>query len=219
VKPLMLKLGPELFDRLNHEQHVGTQTPVIYGKGGLSPHRIDIIERELGFPLPADFRYLLENIRDPGGTLFPWEEFTRQEYDRYIDGLFDGIAFDIECNNLWMKRWGKRPDTLEPAIAIARKDFAAWPKLLPIYSHRYLAAEPALPDNPVFSIVQTDIVYYGANLANYLLNEFIERDWFSRVSYAEPRRINIWSDFVEDDQSQLAWPSGLASEVKAPWSS
>jgi len=213
----MLKLGPELFRRLNAEQKAGTQTHAIYGEGGLSPDRIDAIERELRFSLPQDFRYLLENTRDPGGIFFPWDAFNRKEYDRYIDSLFEGIAFDIERNNLWMKRWGPRPAELHPAIEIARKDFARWPKLLPLHSHRYLAAEPALPDNPVFSIVQTDIIYYGANLAHYLLNEFVAQEWAHHTLNQRPRRIDVWSDFAEGDQSQLAWRSSLDSEPRPPW--
>jgi hypothetical protein len=194
----VLKLGPELFARLNADQWVGTQTPVIYGEGGLSDDKIASIERQLGFPLPEDFKYFLGNITDPGGVLFEWENFRKQQYDEKIAWVLQGIEFDVDKNGLWLERWGTRPGELRIAQAIARRDFSSWPKLLPIYGHRFLAAEPCLPDNPVFSIMQTDIIYYGANLAHYLIQEFLEQDRYAfHTSEQRPRKIAIWSDFAE----------------------
>lgn len=66
------------------------------------------------------------------------------------------------------------------------------PKLVPILSHRYIPAEPALRGNPIFSICQTDIIHYGANLAEYFSNEF-EGRWL----VSSPRRIRFWSDLVD----------------------
>jgi len=83
-------------------------------------------------------------------------------------------------------------------LDIARSDFETWPKLLPIYGHRFLAAEPCRSGNPIFSIVQTDIVYYGANLPHYLLNEFIDRDYALPTHAQKIRKIDIWSDFAEN---------------------
>lgn len=60
-----------------------------------------------------------------------------------------------------------------------------------------LAAQPCRSGNPVFSIVQTDIIYYGADLAHYLLNEFVDRDYTLHTYAQEIRRIEIWSDFAE----------------------
>jgi len=172
----MLKLGPELFELLNAKQRVGNLTPVIYGAPGLSSAEIASIEAQLGFRLPADFAYLFQNIRDPGGVFFPWSHFKKQKYDDSIRWVQQGIEFDVDRNKFWMDRWGKRPPTLAAALDIARKDFETWPKLLPIHAHRFLAAEPCQPGNPVFSIMQTDIIYYGADLVHYLLNEFVDHD-------------------------------------------
>jgi hypothetical protein len=82
------------------------------------------------------------------------------------------------------------------AVETARKDFETWPKLLPISGHRYLAAEPCLSGNPVFSIMQTDIIYYGANLAHYLLNEFVDHDYMLHTHAQKIRKIDIWSDLI-----------------------
>jgi hypothetical protein len=83
------------------------------------------------------------------------------------------------------------------ASAIARSDFATWPELLPVFGHRFLAAEPCRVGNPVFSIVQAEIVHYGSSLAHYLLNEFVEQD-LSHTRPEDIQRIEIWSDYAEE---------------------
>jgi hypothetical protein len=197
----MLKLGPELFELLNAKQRV--RTPVIYGVPGVSSAEIASIEAQLGFQLPADFAYLFQHLRDPGHVLFPWSNFKKQEYDDMIRWILQGIEFDIDHNKFWMDRWGKRPPTLSAALDIARQDFETWPKLLPISGHRFLAAEPCRPGNPVFSIVQTDIIYYGADLAHYLVNEFIGPYSLTRTQIQAIQKIRIWSYLADDWDWQL----------------
>jgi len=65
-------------------------------------------------------------------------------------------------------RWGERPG--DPAIAesYAREHLDRVPRLVPIYGHRYLTADPAHASSPVFSVYQTDVIYYGDNLLDYI---------------------------------------------------
>lgn len=200
----MPELGPELFERLNATQRVGNMTPVTYGVDGLSSAEITSIEALLGFPLPEDFAFLLRNMRDPGDVFFPWSNFQRQRYDQSIAWVLGGIEFDIVNNDLWLERWGERPVALAEAFDIVRKDFATWPKLLPVFGHRFLPADPCSAGNPIFSIWQTDIVYYGADLADYLTNEFCGGVTAGRVDTGKIRKIDVWSDFAES----IASPKG-----------
>jgi hypothetical protein len=192
-----MDLGPDLFDLLNRKQQVGNQIPIVYGAQGLSPDEIASIESELGFRLPDDFAYLLGNLQDAGGVLFPWSDFDKRTYDESIRWVLHGIEFDIEKSNFWLSRWGEKPEALSAALDRVREDFQTWPKLLPIHSHRFLAAEPYSDGNPVFSIMQTDIIYYGANLAHYLLSEFVDHDFAFHVNAQKIRKIEMWSDFAE----------------------
>ena len=45
------------------------------------------------------------------------------------------------------------------------------PKIIPIYSHRYMPCIK-LPYPPILSIHYTDVIYYGKNLYDYFLREF-----------------------------------------------
>src|SRR2546421_12678344 len=83
---------------------------------------------------------------------------------------------------------------LDEAFQIARQAVAKAPVLIPICSHRFLPAEPCEAGNPVFSIHQTDIIYYGSDLLDYLQNEFSY--YFQRSQYhlsGKPRAIRFWS--------------------------
>jgi hypothetical protein len=192
-----MELGPELFELLNSKQWVGNRTPVIYGARGLSSEQIVSIEAQLGFRMPDDFAYLFQNLQDPGRVLFPWSEFDKGNYDEKIKWVLRGVEFDIERNHLWLERWGTKPDALSTALNIARKDFDTWPRLLPIYGHRFLAAQPCRSGNPVLSIMQTDVIYYGADLPHYLLNEFVDHDYALHTHAQNIRKIDVWSDFAE----------------------
>ena len=195
-----MDLGPELFDLLNAQRRKVGNPPVLYGAPGLSAMDIASIETALGFRLPPDFVYLFQNLQDPGGVFFPWQNFDKRRYDESIAWVLHGIEFDIEHNGFWLERWGDKAQDLPAAVDIARRDFPAWPKLLPIFGHRFLAAEPCRGGNPVFSIMQTDIIYYGADLAHYLLHEFTpsgdRKDYLRHTYDQQIRRIDVWSDLA-----------------------
>jgi len=92
---------------------------------------------------------------------------------------------------------GARSNDLPEALAVARADFATWPRLLPVCGHRFLAAEPLRTGNPIFSIKQLDIIYYGADLAHYLAVEFLLEDHAQHTQDQSIQRVAIWSDFAE----------------------
>lgn len=101
-----------------------------------------------------------------------------------------------------MTGWGKRPDNVDDAKSIMRRDFATWPRLVPLFGHRFLVVDPCKSGNPVFSIMQTDIIYYGSNLGIYLINEFLGRrpereDWFPE------EYIPIWHDLAAQSEGFL----------------
>lgn len=89
-----------------------------------------------------------------------------------LDWLAEGLEFDIEYADLWRPGWGPRPATLDARKARLRQLVAHAPRMIPVFGHRYLLAEPCRASNPVFSIYQSDIIVYGPDLRTYLLVEF-----------------------------------------------
>jgi hypothetical protein len=124
--------------------------------------------------------------------------------------IVDGFHFDVINNGFWLPAWGERPDDPRDSRSLVAEPLAEVPQLIRIAGHRGIPNEPLASDNPVFSVMQTDIVAYGINLAEYLANEFhrdelqlllneLELDEFQR---AEPQpvgmghTIRFWSDMA-----------------------
>jgi hypothetical protein len=94
----------------------------------------------------------------------------------------------------WPASWGERPSDSRVAEDLAREQLARVPRLVPIYSHRYLAAGRTHAPSPVFSVYQTDVIYYGDDLFDYVAHEF-------KVPPLHPlqlrERVPFWSDLAE----------------------
>jgi len=166
---------------------------------GLTESEIRTVEAHFDFRFPADLCALLQTAL-PRGPLFP--DWRMPESTALADRLawpFDGIAFDIEHNVFWLDSWGPRPAALSDALAVARATVESAPRLIPIFGHRYLPAEPEAAGNPVFSVYQTDIICYGVDLRRYLLCEFGRLD-FAEATRGEPRRIRFWTDIIDGDE-------------------
>lgn len=161
---------------------------------GLSEGEAHEIELRYAFRFPPDLLAFLRRTV-PVSPRFPnWRIDRDDELRSVLSAPADGIAFDVEVNNFWMDEWGSRPRDTEEAISRARMMVAAAPTLVPVYGHRYIPCEPLEEGNPVFSVVQADIIYYGNDLADYLYEEFrVPRPPWARSA---PRRIPLWSQLT-----------------------
>jgi len=108
-----------------------------------------------------------------------------------LDWPFDMLRFGVE-DGFWWPGWGDRPTAPDERAAVLRSALAAAPRLIPIYSHRFLPETPNEAGNPVFSMHGFDTIYYGANLDEYFAREFGGRGVIGPV-----RHIPFWSDLVE----------------------
>lgn len=178
-------------------------------EAGLTSSEIEFAEEAYGFTFPPDLKEFLQ-LALPVGLRWPnWRDAADQHIQRIIDWPTEGICFDIENNSFWWDKWGERPEVLQEAFAVAKQKIAAAPRLIPVYSHRYLPATPHLTGNPVFSVYQTDIIYYGTDLGTYLQNEF---HFALDDGGSQPiRRIEFWSDLVDHNNDRA--PDGLSSSI------
>lgn len=185
---------------------------VIFDRG-LSDAEVSRIESTYEFRFPPDLLALLE-FALPISEGFPnwrrgwipipiteWRDQTSTTRGHNLAPIHEqldwparGICFDIEHNDFWMDEWGAKPKNLDAAFALARKEIALAPKLIPVYSHRFLPSEPCDSGNPVFSVFQTDIIYYGFDLASYFANEF--KTTRAELAATQPREITFWSKFA-----------------------
>ena len=166
---------------------------------GLSDAEIMQIEMKFDFQFPPDLRKLLQTELPSSKGFIHWRRGLNSskiaiEIQQRIDCVFEGILFDIKYNHFWFEKWGNKPNNYEDKALIAKNNFRNYPKLIPIYGHRYISSQPYSVDNPIFSVYQTDIIYYGFNLKDYLINEF--RLSQNRKLNEPQRDINFWTDLV-----------------------
>lgn len=162
---------------------------------GLSDEEIDRIESDFGFRFPPDYRAVLQAML-PVSEGFPnWRSGNTGELIEWLDSPAEGIAFEVEENDFWLPQWGERPEEVDDAIEEARRLVSAAPVLIPVFSHRFIPARPADAGNPVFSVVDADVICYGADLQAYFHEEFDApmEDQEARV----PKKIEFWSELVE----------------------
>lgn len=147
---------------------------------GLTDAEVEAVEGRYRFRFPPDLRAFLQ-AGLPCGERFPnWRSGAEDQLREWLDRPRQGILFDIEYNGFWLTEWGPRPATLAEAQEIATKLIAAAPTLIPVYANlfaiRMMPSEPHLAGNPVFSVHQTDIIYYAIDLRDYLIHQFLTRE-------------------------------------------
>lgn len=144
---------------------------------GLTNHEILRIESKFNLKFPPDLKIFLQTNLPVSKGFVNWREGLVSEniaknIISRINLPLDGMIFDIKSNNFWFDQWGDKPENINDRIELATKFYYTYPKLLPIYSHRYIPSEPQQVGNPVFSVNQMDIIYYGFDLASYFAKEF-----------------------------------------------
>lgn len=167
---------------------------------GYSLDELDAAQERFCLRFPPDLIALLLERRPVGG--YDW---TRDEsrIRRMLAWPLEGLLFDVERDGLWWPEWGERPRTAEARRDVVAGVVGAAPKLIPIFSHRYLPEEPHEAGNPVFSVHQSDIICYGTNLSSYFLNEASPgRHRLPR----ETKRIRFWSDAVDRASDPAYYP-------------
>lgn len=161
---------------------------------GLTEGEITAIEKRWNVAFPPEYRLFLSKLHAPdrpragvftdadhtlklfsSPSFYNWqtdELAIRDRYDHLVEGL------------VWSATEGYLPGTWERKVVPEEKKRAerahfqelvqAAPKLVPVYSHRYLLVEPCQEGNPVLSIVGSDMIVYGATFRDYLIREFLE---------------------------------------------
>jgi hypothetical protein len=181
---------PHLIRELRHATYQFRPDHRVEFDAGLTNEEVQACEHRFGFRFPPDLRQFLQTAL-PSGPQFPdWRSGDERALREWLDQPRQGVLFDVEHNGFWLDEWGERPESLDDAAAIASDQVLSAPRLIPICSHRMMPDEPHLAGNPVLSVWQTDIIYYGFDLADYLRHEFRLRDRASEPKAVRP--IRFW---------------------------
>jgi len=158
---------------------------------GYSQSDLDRAQQRFGLVFPPDLIGMLREKRPAAGH--DWNDEAARR--RALSWPFEGLLFDVESNEMWWPEWGERPVKAQERCEVLRAIVSRAPKLIPLMSHRYLPQEPQSTGNPVFSVYQSDVIYYGSNLEDYFFREF--QGWSARPWPGAIRRIRFWSDLVD----------------------
>ncbi|MFI5799867.1 hypothetical protein [Streptomyces sp. NPDC051677] len=194
-----VRLGVEAARRL-------AETGLYEFEPGLTDAEFARIEREYGFEFADDHRAFLAaglpvNVPPEEGQTWsrPWPEWRGGDLAslrRQLDWPVEGVLLDVEHNGFWYAGWGERPADGTAALDTARRRLLEVPVLVPVYAHRYLPADRGSFGHPVLSMWQTDIIYYGLDLVDYVHREFdegrgeVEETWNPRAT------VPFWRDLL-----------------------
>lgn len=175
---------------INHMKQIGVRF-----SSGLTNHTIKTIEEiyEIRFPnsLKKFYKTVLPISTDNEEyPLFPrWDNLSPKNIDfirQLMNAPYQWLRKDIE-KGFSLSIWeGKTIDKL----------FENAPKLIPIFSHRYMPIIEGVDDPPIISIVGRDTVYYGHNLSEYLEVEFSSK----RRSTNNFTYIPFWTEIIEENR-------------------
>jgi hypothetical protein len=164
---------------------------------GLSSAELAHSQEAAGVVFPPDLCELLSDTVPVGRQWPDWRERPSQVMRAWNEQLLDGIVFDVQENDFWLDDWGDRPTDIADAREVLSSVLVRAPRLIPVYGHRAIPNDPMESGNPVLSVVQTDVIIYGANLREYLINEFHARPPGGAVVHSsDVRSIRFWDDLA-----------------------
>lgn len=160
---------------------------------GLSDEEISRVQDRLSFTFGPEHRDFLQSAMPVGESWPDWRNGSDEVLRARLAWPIDGVIFDVDNNGFWPASWGARPDGKEDREREAREHLALVPSLVPLFSHRFLASDPRCVPSPVFSVHQSDVIFYGDNLLDYVAHEF-------RVPPLHPStrtHVPFWSELSE----------------------
>lgn len=138
---------------------------------GLSGPDLAALEEQWEITFCADHAELLSLGVPVGDGWIDWrgpDDAIRERLQAPVAGLL----FDVVNNGFWPASWGSRPADPEVAAQRALARLLEWPRLVPLFGHRYLPPGPYASPSPVLSVVQSDVIRYGCDLLQWVRREF-----------------------------------------------
>jgi hypothetical protein len=170
---------------------------------GLTVAELANVESTFGFRFSTDHAEFLSTCVPSGDGWVDWRGTPEALWSR-LGWPAEGVLFDVEHSAYWTPRWGPRPAIKAEAIELARSRLEEVPRLVPLYSHRYMPAGWTEPGAPVFSVYQTDVIIYGDDLLDYFEAEFGPRRRTSSTPRDDQVRavpsVDFWTGLVTGEE-------------------
>ncbi len=165
---------------------------------GLSLLERTEIEKKFNITFPIELVRLYSIGLPVSGGFYDWRNTNEDNITRIKEVLnmpLQGLIFDLESNNFWCDEFGKKPEDINDARNLLVEHYKRAPQMIPIYGHRYMPFLPNETNIPVFSIMQSDIIYYGVDLVSYLEIEFGLKQ-YGELIQTNARYVDFWSDLL-----------------------
>lgn len=169
-----------------------------WGKG-YTKAELDLVQEKWNLVFPPDLLEFYLDRRPVGNdpSILDWIDSSSEKIKTRLEWPFEGLWFDVQNDALWLPEWGEKPEALPDQKNILQGLVDDAPRLIPLYSHRYLPETPNETGNPVFSVYQSDIIFYGADLADYWERE--HSSWDAKPWPNTLKKIEFWTFFTEYD--------------------
>lgn len=138
---------------------------------GLTADELAVLQAQWGIEFSADHADFLHLAVPLGEGWVDWRG-AAEPIAHLLRIPIEGLLHDVDHNDFWPRSWGPRIADPARAREAAIEELVTWPTLLPLYGHRYLPPGPLGSPSPVFSVVQSDVTYFGFDLVEWVQREF-----------------------------------------------
>lgn len=163
---------------------------------GMSSEEIIESENAFNISFPDELKSFLALAVPVSRGFYNWSNKSDENIDLVNKALkkpYVDILNEIKNENYWCNSWGYKPERIEDAIEIFEKEYMKSPRIIPIYSHRYIVDLKSR--YYVLSIMGTDTICYANNLETYLEIEFKIKDYDKAIRCDD---IPFWSNIIYD---------------------
>lgn len=172
------------------------KTKNIQFEQGLTDAEVEQTEKVYDIKLPSSLKNFLMTALPISKGFYNWRDVTEENVSEIRNAIaLPRISIGKEPDQVyWCDEWGSEPDDREEFKAEVFKRLKEAPRLIPIFSHRYIPMNLS-DDPPVISVCDWDVIYYGIHLEDYFMREFGEKKC-DEIYFKDVEYIPFWTDIM-----------------------
>lgn len=165
-------------------------------EAGLTADEFKQIQDVYDLEFPKPLQDFLGNILPVSKGFYNWRNFNRENIEFIRNCMKSPIEYICNQTNEvdWCDSWGIEPNDIRIREDEIKKKALEAPKLIPIYHHRYMPLGH-FNSYPILSIHGVDVIYYGKDLEDYIMNEFGDMNR-GRLDFKTIQKVPFWTDLM-----------------------